>query len=131
MTQNIIIFDTASGQCVGAATAQDGTVDLYKTDNNTVIETATLLDMGQFYLVAGVITQRPALTGFDKTSIAANGTDDATIKDLPNPCTVAVNGVDHVVTDGEFILSASTTGNMNVVIDCFPYLSFSEVITCA
>lgn len=77
-----------------------------------------------------VVRERPALRGFDKTRILADDTDTATLRDLPSPCTVLVNGVAHTVTGGELALSCHLPIRLTVVIDAFPYLPFQEVVTC-
>ncbi|MBK3803834.1 hypothetical protein GAY33_32535 [Azospirillum brasilense] len=77
-----------------------------------------------------VIRERPALLGFDKTRILADDTDTATLRGLPSPCTVLVNGVAHTVDGGELALSCPLPIRLTVVIDAFPYLPFQEVVTC-
>ena len=77
-----------------------------------------------------VVRERPALLGFDKTRILADDTDTATLRDLPSPCTVLVNGVAHTITGGELALSCHLPIRLTVVIDAFPYLPFQEVVTC-
>ncbi|AIB15883.1 hypothetical protein ABAZ39_28930 (plasmid) [Azospirillum argentinense] len=77
-----------------------------------------------------VIRERPALLGFDKTRILADDTDTATLRGLPSPCTVLVNGVAHTVDGGELALSCHLPIRLTVVIDAFPYLPFQEVVTC-
>ncbi len=79
---------------------------------------------------APAVRKRPAIRGFDKTRIRADDTDTATLRGLPSPCTVLVNGVAHTVDGGELALSCHLPIRLTVVIDAFPYLPFQEVVTC-
>ncbi|NYZ17204.1 hypothetical protein HL658_32060 [Azospirillum sp. RWY-5-1] len=77
-----------------------------------------------------VVRPRPALPGFDKTTILADGQDVATIL-LPDPCTVTINGTAHIVEGGRLELVGAYPGAYRVVIDQFPHLPFEETVTCA
>jgi hypothetical protein len=51
----------------------------------------------------------------DKTEILSDGTDEATISNLPIPCTLSVNGDMYQVEDGEFSLSTEIPGTYEIV----------------
>jgi hypothetical protein len=52
----------------------------------------------------------------DKTEILSDGADEATISNLPVPCTLFVNGEKYQVEDGEFSLSTEIPGTY--AIEC-------------
>lgn len=57
----------------------------------------------------------------DKTQILADGTDLATIHNLPG-CTVTFKGQQYPVEDGSFEFTADIPGTFIVAIEAFPYL---------
>lgn len=53
----------------------------------------------------------PSFPGdFDKLSIVSDGVDTATLSGLPTPCTVLVDGVENVITDGSITFTTSEPG---------------------
>jgi hypothetical protein len=78
------------------------------------------------YVLDGQIVERPVLAGFDKTSIAADGIDEA-IMVLPEPMTVIIDGVGHALS-GSVELSADMPATYVIEIDHFPYLPFRTEI---
>ncbi|WP_131193729.1 hypothetical protein [Lichenihabitans psoromatis] len=71
---------------------------------------------------------RPALPGFDKLTIKADGTDAATIV-LPDAMTVTIDGLPAQHEAGPLAFKADSPGAYVVSITQFPYLDFSAVIT--
>lgn len=91
---------------------------------------ATFADLTNSYIHNGVVTPRPTLEGFDKTSIAPDGLDTATMI-VPPGCVANVNGEDYVVDDGVLEIGSTYFGLYVVKIDHWPFMPFKEVVTCA
>lgn len=77
------------------------------------------------------VKPRPVLAGFDKTEIVADGKDYATLRGLPIPCTVYVDGVPFVIEAGVMTLSSKYRATYTVEIDQFPYMPFQGKLTCS
>jgi hypothetical protein len=75
------------------------------------------------------ITVRPELGELSKTTIDADGVDEAVITGLPKPCTVTIDGEATEVTDGELAFTADTPGQYELVIDQFPYQRWTRTVT--
>lgn len=58
----------------------------------------------------------------DKTTIAADGTDSATITGLPDPVMVMIDGERHEVTGGVLELTADVPSTYRLAVDHWPYL---------
>lgn len=74
---------------------------------------------------------RPTLAGFDKTTIAADGVDEAVLSGIPDPCTVLIDGQPHEITGNELRISSTTTASYRVAIDHWPHMPFRAVVTAA
>lgn len=78
----------------------------------------------------GVLTARAALSvSWNKTTIDADGVDEAILSGLPQPCSVWVEGVEHVITDGSAEITADVAADYSVVVDEPGYLAQSWIIT--
>lgn len=99
-----------------------------------VVDAAT-----QYINVAdGTLITRPTLAStWSKTSITADGTDQATITGLPNPTTVVFPRIEanavttpaqFNVTDGVLNLKAGAKGVYQITLKAFPYQDFTTVI---
>lgn len=83
------------------------------------------------YVLNGVIVQRPILA-FDKTSIAADDTDTATLAGLPDPCTVSIDGTEYEVTGGTLEVTSPLPATYHVEItdeNAFPAQALNVEIT--
>lgn len=80
----------------------------------------------------GELVERPMLA-FDKAEIVADGQDSATLANLPDPCTVLVDGDPHEITGGHIEMVTTMPGTYLIEIeDPFPYQPFrAEVIAHA
>lgn len=67
------------------------------------------------YVSGGALTARPTAS-LDKTTIAADGTDTATLSNLPDPCTVRVNGSAQNVAGGSLSITASKPATYEIEI---------------
>lgn len=84
----------------------------------------------EYYIHNGEVMPRPTLEGFDKTSIAPDGIDTATMI-VPPGCVANVNGEDYVIDDGTLEIVAAYPGLYVVKINHWPFMSFEETVTCA
>lgn len=77
----------------------------------------------------GELVERPQLV-FDKTEIIADGQDSATLTNLPDPCTVLVDGDAHEITGGRIEMVTTMPGVYVIEIeDPFPYQPFRAEVT--
>lgn len=125
------IYDPATGEIERVQTDRSGrmTVEDFAAAGEAAIETAG--DPGAQWVSGGVVTERPTLPGFDKTSIAADGTDTAKLTGLPIPCTVVVDGDPITVEDGELWISSTTAATYAVEVEAFPFLPYRAEVTAA
>lgn len=88
------------------------------------------LPWGDTHMVQeGELVERPQLA-FDKTEILADGTDAATLANLPDPCTVLVDGEPHEITGGSIEMVTTMPGVYVIEIeDPFPYQPFRAEVT--
>ncbi|MDR3436444.1 hypothetical protein [Telmatospirillum sp.] len=122
-------YRTATGEITQFGETNEQSFEVHKARAAaTVTVSEGVADGATQYVADGTPIDRPVFRRFDKTTIAIG--DEATIKGLPNPTTVTVNGTSHTVTDGEFVLTATATGKFTIVISAFPYLDCVETITC-
>ena len=83
-----------------------------------------------YYDLINTIRIRPANPAtIDKMTLTANGTDQATISNLPNPTVVKVNGNTCAVTDGTFEFTIDLPGTYPIIVDSFPYLTKEFEVT--
>lgn len=92
-------------------------VDFAANEENVVLGEG---NGGSHYVSGGAITPRPTFTGFDKTSIAADGEDAATMV-LPVAAIVTVDGVEYDAPAGPFEFVAEMAGTYHVTVSSFPY----------
>jgi hypothetical protein len=74
------------------------------------------------YVKGGAIVPRPA------SPATLNG---MTLENLPNPCTITLDGADHACTDATCELSFSHAGTYTVKVAAFPYLDATFEVTQA
>lgn len=82
------------------------------------------------YVLGGSVVPRPVLA-FDKTSIAADDTDTATLTGLPDPCTVSIDGTEYEVTGGTLEITSALPAIYQIEITdeaAFPAQAFSGVV---
>lgn len=124
------IYDVATGRIRQVTTCDAEFLDIQPIGpGQSAREVSEDVNNADDYMEGGFPVPRPTLA-FDKTTIVANGVDEAVLANLPNPTTVLVDGAEHVVTDGTFELSAIMPATYVVEVpDPFPYLSYrAEVV---
>jgi|SRR5690625_5069129 len=125
-----------TGKIVAWGTCPDHTLADQAIRGSVVLEIA--LDppeapWGETHMVLdGELVERPQLS-FDKTTIIANGIDAATLANLPDPCTVLVDGDPHEIAGGRIEMVTTMPGVYVIEIeDPFPAKPFrAEVIAHA
>lgn len=83
------------------------------------------------------VQERPAMQArADRTAVAADGVDEATLTGLPDPCTITVDADDpdtetsvHEVAGGGFVFAAETPGTYSVTVDHWPFLPWRVEFT--
>lgn len=122
------LYHVSSGLIVQYMEVSERELFLYETTGRAAIPTTSAANLSSLYVLDGVATPRPSLTGFDKTAILADGADTAILSGLPNPCTILINGQEHIVTGGTLELDADYPGTYRVEIRHFPYRDFVQEI---
>jgi UDP-glucose 6-dehydrogenase len=90
--------------------------------------------MDTSYVQSGSIAAKQTISAVVSAStITADGTAEAVISGLPNPCTVVVSGPvaagPEIVNDGSVVLSCDTPGSIVVSVAADPaYMSWSGTI---
>jgi len=77
-------------------------------------------DPSKHYVLAGAITDRPANTAI---------LEGMTLMELPIPCTITVEGVEHACADLTADLSFSHPGTYTVTVKAFPMLDATFQVT--
>jgi len=107
---------------------------LWVMDNSSIDETQTdmanevnvmegMADDETQYVDNGVIADRPSMNlSVDKTTITANGTDEATISNIPSGATATCEGESLTIDDGELVFTADMAGTYTITFECWPYL---------
>lgn len=118
-----LVYAPSSGRIIANGTAPRFVAEkqaLYLTDRAVLI-VDDQADPETMRVVDGAVEARPTLPEFDQTEIAADDTDVATISGLPDPCTVIVDGVEHVVEGGVMAVSSPMPATYVVEIKHWPY----------
>lgn len=88
--------------------------------------------MDRNYFLDDVLTVRPvADIAIDRTEIAVDDTDAATITGLPDPCRVTIDGVAHDVVGGTLEITSTMPATYSIRFDQWPWTPWSTVITAA
>jgi len=157
MQVNYAVYITSTGEVLQNGSCDDTMVALQaQSAGETAIDTGEIVvDSKTQYYVAGVLTPRPLLTSvatWDVTSIVADGVSTATLgPGLPNPSTVIMEGsipdiinkdstyrfttssgivpaIDEV-TDGSYTITTTTTGLFTIIVESFPYQTYTTTIS--
>ena len=139
MELNYVIYETTTGRItqwgyafslvwrrqlgVPEVINEDGSTDNSSFSAGSLTMMQGIGNYNENYVSGGAILPRPVLT-ISKTSILANGIDEAVINSLPNPTTVLVDGTPYTVTDGSFSLTSSMAATYHIQIDTWPYQHF-------
>jgi hypothetical protein len=138
---NYIIYDIASGRINSRGSVPDEEHYQIIIHSEQQRVTSDRIDSDEnWYYLEDVLTERPELpASWNKTTIKANGIDEAILSELPNPTSVGirllnkvgVNPVQEEITDGSLTITAEFPGEYLVEIDLFPYKFYSKVVTVA
>ena len=124
-----LVYDAATGRIEFIVTcATLATAELQAGDGQGVLVTDDGDGGELFYCPGGVLTARPTLA-FDKTAIAADGSDVATLA-IDGPFTVTIDGVEYEVED-VLEIASDMPATYRVEIDHFPYLPLDVEIVAA
>ena len=117
---NIIIYEVKSGQITRSVTCPDNAVPLqYNHETENFLE-HDRIDDALFYVHNGQVEPRPEFQEVISGTV---------ITGLPNPTTVATNGITTIVTDGEADLTFEHNGVYMVQLYSFPYVDKMVEVT--
>ncbi|MFV3127111.1 hypothetical protein [Niveispirillum sp. KHB5.9] len=120
---NIAYFD-AGGRLLGIQSVRTRPADAVHEEE---VEPGTDPNSLLFDPVAGKVVKRPN-PSFDRLTVKADGHSEATMKDLPIPCIVTIDGDEHEVSDGVLKLTFSTPGRYRVAVTQWPVVPvFQEI----
>ncbi|MGF7174726.1 hypothetical protein [Azospirillum doebereinerae] len=128
----VVHYDPATGRIAQVAQLGQVEADFLKVPGCAALRMPAnpQRDWVNITLAEPAVEPRPTLTGFDRTTIAADGMEKASLNGLPVPCAVTIDGIVHTVTTGELAISAAYLGEYRIEIDHFPYFPFTETVTC-
>ena len=119
-----IVIHDASGRILRYGSCMEDNVTPQAGPGETVVTHPRdeVYSDSNFYVTGGVITPRAtAVAVWDKTTITADGVDEAILSGLPDPVTLSIDGDDVIVTGGELRFTATTIGYFIVVLDVPEY----------
>lgn len=125
MNLNFIIYDPSDGFIlqVGQTDPQGA---LYMQAENPYMLIGATGHWDTHYVKNGALIERPTAT-FDKTTIAADGEDYATLI-LPEPFAATINGAVYDVPDGVLKVGHTEPGSIRVQIDHWPWRKVDVVL---
>lgn len=119
-----VVYDS-EGRILKSGTCQSSDINLQADSTSYVIPVYSIVDDRKWYVDAsiGELAERQAITAtFNKTTVTADGIDEAVLSVLPIPCTVYVDGVPEVIDDGSAEFSFTDPGTYSIVVDEVAYL---------
>ncbi|WP_454019966.1 hypothetical protein [Azospirillum sp. Marseille-Q6669] len=126
---DMTLYDPATGRIAGVATCMNVMLDLAYPDYAKHL--GEKLDGRTLYIdpVTKEVCRRPQISlVVDKTRIAADGADSATITGLRTGTMLYLNGRKTVVNDSEIIFSTPHPGLHRLNFESFPYQDIEVVI---
>jgi hypothetical protein len=110
---------TTTGRITGVGHCVISDLPLQAQSGETTLITANVVNNAENYILAGAVTPRTPLPAtWNKTSITADGVDEAVLATLPIPCTVYVDDQSIVVDDGSFEFSRAYCNNLGDYCRC-------------
>jgi|TARA_B110000977_G_scaffold193036_1_gene267430 hypothetical protein len=121
---------TTTGRITGVGHCVISDLPLQAQSGETTLITANVVNNAENYILAGAVTPRTPLPAtWNKTSITADGVDEAVLATLPIPCTVYVDDQSIVVDDGSFEFSSDSAGIYRVKVDAVEHTAITWEIT--
>lgn len=120
----LITYDKATGRILIVETALDSS-HRTETDEIGLLWAETLPAISSSYISNGELSVRPTMApSIDKTEITADNTDIATISNLPDPCTVTINGAATEATGGSAEICSPVAVTLQITLSGWPYLDY-------
>ncbi len=131
------LYKTSTGEIRGFLQADVApSADWFEPGVVAIASVGEFGDNGEsYYLPGGVLTPRPATNcPIDKIAITADGTDTATLSNIPVGASVTVtdgNGTsDYTVNDGALEITADAPGKITITVTpAFPYKPLTASVT--
>lgn len=129
-----MLYNRQSGEIIGHFICPDYMLDLNIQNIpewQGSIEYTGIIDGGTHYFdLINTIRLRPEILAEpNKLTMAADNVDSIIIAGLPIPCTVAVDGAEYLVDDGEFEFTTDVSGIYKIAVESFPYIPKSWEVT--
>lgn len=125
-----LIYDLPTGRILstGAVTRLEDVQAQIRSPRHEIAQWVEA-DERVHYMVDGVVTPRPAMPGFDTTTILANGADAAVLDLGVEIERCVIDGVVHMVSGGRVAITADVPDTYRVEITAFPYLDLvAEIV---
>jgi hypothetical protein len=129
-----LIYDRTTGEVIMALTTSNPTFEAVDSTPNTDYDIVEGLGADDTHYIdisvtpVTIETKTDLSADFDKLTVTANGTDTATLSTLPNPCTVYVDEVATIVTDGSFEFTADAVGTYSIRVSEVSYIRKDWII---
>lgn len=95
-----------------------------------IFESDEFIDPGEIYVDEGVVTARPSFEGVpDEIALLADGQDEVTIENLPDPCLIVVENEEITVEGGILTIKSEMPAEYVIGLLQFPYKPFSIKVT--
>jgi|TARA_B110000908_G_scaffold140894_1_gene168241 hypothetical protein len=121
---------TTTGRITGVGHCVISDLPLQAQSGETTLITANVVNNAENYILAGAVTPRTPLPAtWNKTSITADGVDEAVLATLPIPCTVYVDDQSIVVDDGSFEFSSDDAGIYRIRVNAVAHTEITWEIT--
>lgn len=132
-----VVHNPTTGQIMRTAWVTESEAALQAKPGEAVL----VLDAGDQILEltswvdGGALASRPAMpVSIDRSEIAADGVDEATVTGVPPGATVEMAGkpgAPVAVDDGEVVFSTPVAGEHRLIVRAFPFLDWSVMVTAS
>ena len=129
---NYVQFDPTTGEITGGRSGPRVDNPIAPQSGQEVLQTDQRVYASRDYVDTDTseIKQRPTFSAFDKTEIAADGQDAATLSNLPAGTEVTVDDAKSwTVDDGVFAFSTNMPATYTVRVENWPHQVYEAEIT--
>mgnify|MGYP003625736563 CR=1 FL=1 len=121
---------TTNGRITGVGQCVISDLPLQAQSGETTLITDNVVNNAENYILTGAVTPRTTLPAtWNKTSVTADGADEAVLATLPIPCTVYVDDEPIVVDDGSFEFSSDNAGIYRIRVNAVEHIEITWEIT--
>lgn len=122
--KNYIVYDKNTGEILrtGLCPVSMFSIQAIEPDDKVIEGVANDITQRINIVTEAVVNKAAAPTVIDKTSMLANGIEEATISNLINPSIVTIDRNRYTVTDSTLAFTIDTSGEYTILCESFPYL---------